>query len=58
MFQAGSIDHDAVRAEMRALALPSRSPVVQIGVAMLTSACLMSLLGTLQLLTPRDTLPG
>jgi hypothetical protein len=47
MFQAASIDHAAVRAEMRALALPSRFPVVQIGVAVLTSTCLMSVLGTL-----------
>jgi hypothetical protein len=30
---------------MRALALPSRFPVVQIGVAVLTSACLMSVEG-------------
>ena len=47
MFQVASIDPDAVRAEMRALALPSRLPVVQIGVALLTPTCLMSVLGTL-----------
>jgi hypothetical protein len=47
MFKVASMDHVTVRAEMRALALPSRFPVVQIGAAILTSACLISVLGTL-----------
>jgi hypothetical protein len=47
MSQVASINHDAVRAEMRALALPSRFLIVKIGAAVLTSACLMSALGTL-----------
>jgi hypothetical protein len=32
---------------MRAVALPSRVPIVQSGVAVLISTCLMSVLGTL-----------